>query len=565
VSQSAAVVPAHRRSVASFVPFLGWIRTYDTGKWLRPDLLAGVTVAAFSVPESMAYAGLAGLSPEHGLYASMIALLVYMFLGTSRQMSVGTTSALAIMVAGVLGGLALQPGEYLAAAQLTAVIAGGFAILAGVFKLGFIVNFISESVLKGFSAGAALYIASSQLSKLFGIEGVQGNFFTRVWDVIENIGDTNGWTLGLGIASLVALIALERFVPALPGSLIVVLASIGLMYVTDLQDRGVKVAGEFPSGLPGLGIVGLPNSHFTDIIGLAFGCFLLSYVEGIGVAKTFAAKHKQPVDANQELYANGVINIASGLAKGFPVGGSMSRSAVNEAGGAKTPLAGGVAALILAVVLLFLTGVFAKLPETTLAAVVLVAVRGLIDIPALRRIYRLNRGEFVAAMLTAGGVLTFGMLEGIVIGAGFSLLLLAYRASKPRVAILGRVPGTKNFDSIERHPEYETIPGTLIVRIHGPMFYANAAAIKDDIDEFVQAASPPVSRLVLDLDNVSGLDIAAMDMITDLRESAEQSGSTLQLVGATPSVRRLITQDGLGALLVRSDEPSSVDDALAAT
>lgn len=562
MSQIVAAENKAHRTLSSVVPFLSWIRTYDRGNWLRPDVLAGVTVAAFSVPESMAYAGLAGLSPEHGLYASMIALLVYMFFGTSRQMSVGTTSALAIMVAGTLGALSLKPDEYLAAAQLTAVVAGGLAILAGLFKLGFIVNFISESVLKGFSAGAALYIASSQLSKLFGIEGVQGNFFQRVWNVVKNISDTNYWTLGLGIASIVALIALERFVPALPGSLIVVLASIGLMYVTDLQDKGVKVAGEFPSGLPGLGITGLPSGHFSDIVGLAFGCFLLSYVEGIGVAKTFAARHKQPVDANQELYANGAINIASGLFKGFPVGGSMSRSAVNEAGGAKTPLAGGVAALILGVVLLFLTGVFAKLPEATLAAVVLVAVRSLIDIPALKRIYRLNRGEFAAAMLTGGGVLTFGMLEGIVIGAGFSLLLLAYRASKPRVDVLGRVPGTDVFASVVQHPDYETIPGTLIVRIDGGIFYANADAVKNRIEQLVATASPPVRRLVLDLDNVSGLDIAAMDMISELEETAEQNGATLELAGATASVRDLLTQDGLDPLLVRPTGPSTVDEAL---
>jgi SulP family sulfate permease len=565
MSQSPAIAQSHQRHISSVVPFLRWIRTYDRGAWLRPDLMAGITVAAFSVPESMAYAGLAGLSPEHGLYASMIALLVYMFFGTSRQMSVGTTSALAIMVAGTLGALALEPDEYLGAAQLTAIVAGGIAILAGVFKLGFIVNFISESVLKGFSAGAALYIASSQISKLFGIEGVQGNFFERVWNVIENIGETNGWTLALGVASIAALIALERFVPALPGSLLVVLASIALMYITDLQDKGVKVAGEFPSGLPGLGIGSLPSEHYSDIIGLAFGCFLLSYVEGIGVARTFAARHKQTLDANQELYANGAINIASGLAKGFPVGGSMSRSAVNDASGAKTPLAGGIAALLLAIVLLFLTGIFAKLPEATLAAVVLVAVRGLVDIPALKRIYRLSRGEFAAAMLTAAGVLTFGMLEGIVIGAGFSLLLLAYRGSKPRVDVLGRIPGRNDFASIARHPEYETFPGVLIVRVDGGIFYANADAVKERILELVAAADPPVTRLVVDLDNVGSLDIAAMDMLSDLHDTAEQNQYTLELVGATSRVRDLLKEDGLSSLLVLPTGPTSIDEALPAS
>ena len=561
MSQTTAV--AAHRGIASIVPFLGWIRSYDRRKLLRPDVLAGVTVAAFSVPESMAYAGLAGLSPEHGLYASMVALFIYMLFGTSGQLSVGTTSALAIMVAGTLGGLALADDEYLAAAQLTAVIAGGFAILAGVFKLGFIVNFISESVLKGFSAGAALFIGSSQLAKLFGIEGVQGNFFDRIWNVIEHLGDTNGWTLALGIASILALIALERFVPALPGSLIVVLASIGLMYLTDLQDKGVKVAGEFPSGLPSLGISNVPTDHISEIVGLAFGCFLLSYVEGIGVAKTFAARHAQRLDANQELYANGAINVVAGMAQGFPVGGSMSRSAVNEAGGAKTPLAGGVAAIIIAVVLLFLTGMFAKLPETTLAAVVLVAVRGLIDIPALKRIFRLSRSEFTASMLTAMGVLTFGMLEGIVIGAGFSLLFLAYRASRPRVDRLGQIPGTTEFGAVDGNVGVVTTPDTVIVRVDGGIFYANAEAVKDRIDDLAWHLEPPITRLILDLDNVPSLDLAAMDMIAKLRQTAEHHGARLVLVGATATVRDELKRDGLAALLLHHDGPSTIADALA--
>lgn len=562
VDEASAVDTTGKRSLATVLPFLIWIRTYDRGRWLRLDLMAGLTVAAFSVPESMAYAGLAGLSPEHGLYASMIALLVYMFFGTSNQMSVGTTSALAIMVAGTLGALALEPDEYLAAAQLTAVTAGLIAILAGLLKLGFVVNFISESVLKGFSAGAALYIASSQLPKLFGIEGVQGNFFERVRNVIENLDETNKWTLALGLVSIALLILFEKYLPALPGSLIVVLAAIGLMYVTDLQEKGVTVAGEIPSGLPSLGISGIPSDHFSDIFGLAIGCFLLSYVEGIGVAKTFAAKHKQRIDANQELYANGAINIAAGIAKGFPVGGSMSRSAVNEAGGAKTPLAGGFAAILLGVVLLFLTGVFAKLPEATLAAVVLVAVKGLLDIPALKRIYRLSRGEFAAAMLTAGGVLTFGMLEGIVIGAGFSLLLLAYRASKPRVDTLGRVPGTDVFSSLERHPSNESIPGTLIVRVDGGIFYANADAVKDNIDASIDAADPPIDRLVIDLDNVSSLDLAAIDMLGDLDDACGDRNIELMLVGATASVRDTLRADGLERLMVETPGHTTVDDAL---
>jgi anti-anti-sigma factor len=240
----------------------------------------------------------------------------------------------------------------------------------------------------------------------------------------------------------------------------------------------------------------------------------------------------------------------------------MSRSAVNEAGGAKTPLAGGVAAILLALVLLFLTGVFAKLPEATLAAVVLVAVKGLIDVPALKRIYTLSKGEFAAAMLTAGGVLTFGMLEGIIIGAGFSLLLLAYRASKPRVDTLGRVPGTDVFASVERHPTNETMPGTLIVRVDGGIFYANAEAVKDSIDELIDSADPPVERLVIDLDNVPDLDLAAVDMLTDLDKSSQEHGYTVSLAGATQHVRDTLRKDGLERLIPAQSGHTTVEDAL---
>ena len=553
--------PKHSR-ISSMVPFLGWIRTYDTGTLLRLDVVAGITVAAFSVPESMAYAGLAGLSPEHGLYASMAALFVYMLFGSSRQLSVGTTSALSIMIAGALGALALDPDQYLAAAQLTAVFAGVIALAAGLLKLGFIVNFISGSVLKGFSAGAAFFIGSSQIAKLFGIAGVQGNFFTRIENVLRNLDETNGWTLALGVVSIVLLLVLDRFLPSLPGSLIVVLLSIGLMSITDLQEKGVSVAGTIPAGLPSLGISNIPTDHLSDIAGLAFGCFLLSYISGIGAAKTFAAKHKQRVDANQELYANSAINIASGLAQGFPVGGSMSRSAVNDAGGAQTPLAGGIAAVILGLVLLFLTGLFAKLPETVLAAVVLVAVRGLVDIPALKRIYRLSTPEFAAAMLTALGVLTFGMLQGIIIGAGVSLLLLAYRASKPRIDTLGRMPGTDTFASIDRHPEFETIPGTLIVRVDGGIFYANTDAVTDRISELIASADPPVERIILDLDDVPGLDLAAIDMLSSIQSMATDAGYEFELAGATKEVRDVLRKDGLGDLLAEPTGPTTVEDAL---
>jgi high affinity sulfate transporter 1 len=535
--------------LSKVIPILGWIRTYDRSRLLRPDVLAGLTVAAFSVPESMAYAGLAGLTPEHGLYASMVALLVYAFFGTSRHMSVGTTSALAIMVAGTLGSIAFADADdYLAAAQLTAIFAGVIAVVAGVLRLGFVVNFISESVLTGFSVGAALFIASSQLSKLFGIEGVQGNFFERVWNVLKHLDETNGWTLTLGLVSIALLLVLERFFPRLPTSLFVVILAIAVMYVSDLEDKGVAVAGDIPGGLPLPDVPTVDPTLLPTLIGLAFGCFLLSYVEGISVARTFAARQHETVDANQELYANGAINLGSGIFQGFAVGGSMSRSAVNSEAGARTPLAGGFAAILLAIVLLFLTEPFGKLPEATLAAVVLVAIRSLIKIPALERLWRLSRVEFAAAALTMAGVLVFDLLQGILIGAVFSLLAVVWRVSRPHTAVLGRVAGTDQFGDVTRHPENEQIPGVLVVRVDDEIFYANVEAIKDDLLGQVEATQPPVQLVVLDLGNTPSLDLAGIEMIEEVSEELQQRGVSLRLADATGAVRDTLRKAGAGEL-----------------
>jgi sulfate permease, SulP family len=551
------------RDITSVLPFLKWGRTYDRGNWLRPDVLAGVTVAAFSIPESMAYAGLAGLSPENGLYASMIALFVYVFFGTSNYMSIGTTSALAIMVAGTLGGLAIaNPDDYLAAAQLTAIFAGGIAILAGILRLGFVVNFISESVLVGFSAGAALFIGSSQLSKLFGIEGVQGNFFQRTWNVIKNIGDTNGWTLALGLISIALLLIFEELWPRLPTSLFVVVLAIVLMYATNLEDKGVAVAGNIPAGLPAPRIPAVPSDILPALFGLAFGCFLLSYVEGISVARTFAVKHKDSVDANQELFANGAINLGAGIFRGFPVGGSMSRSAVNESAGSKTPLAGGFAGIILAVVLLVLTAPFEKLPEATLAAIVLVAIRSLVNIPAIERLWKLSRVEFAAAALTFGGVLIFDLLSGVLIGAAFSILVMIGRISRPHIATLGRVANTDQFADIARHPENEQLPGIRVIRVDDDIFYANTDAVKAALTEGLAEADPTVSLIVLDLASTPFLDLAGIDMLSEAGEDLEGRGTALWVAGATGEVRDALRKAGVGDKLGPLGQGQTVQEVI---
>lgn len=559
---AATTHPSLMDRIATVLPILTWARTYNKA-WLRPDLIAGLTVAAFAVPEDMAYASLAGLAPQHGLYASLVSLLVYAAVGTSRQLSYGVTSALSIMVAGSLGVMAFSdPNEYLAAAGFVALVSGAMGFVAWLFRLGFIANFVSESVLTGFSAGAALYIGSSQLAKLFGIEGVQGNFFVRVWNVLSNLGETNGWTLGLGLGCLAALLVLEERLPKLPGALLVVIVAIAILWTSDLEERGVEVAGSIPSGLPTPALPTVASGDIGPLVSLGFGVFLLSYVEGIGVAKTFAARYKEKIDPNQELFANGATNMAAGFMQGYSVGGSMSRSAVNDSAGAKTPAAGAFAAIILGVVLLFLTGPFSHLPETTLAAIVFVAVRRLIDVPAIRRLWRVSRGEFLAASATFMGVLLLGMLEGIIIGVLVSFLVLLKRVSMPHTSTLGLRPGTNDFVDTVRTPEAEVDPEVLVFRANAGWFYANAPLIKDDLMRDIDALETPPKLVVIDMATAPLVDLGAVETLGDIKEDLDDRGIDLRLAGVYGEVDTLITQAGVNQRLGEVVPNEGIDEAL---
>ena len=554
-----------KRTWSSMVPIGRWIRQYDRA-WLRPDVIAGVTLAAFTIPEAMAYAGLAGLPPQAGLYAALIAPIAYLIFGTSRQLSLGPTSALSIMVA---SGLAVftfaDPAQYAAAAAMTAMLVAIICFGAWLLRLGFLVNFISEAVLVGFSSGAALYIASTQLGKLFGIHGSSGEFFERIAYLLQHLNETNIPTLLLGLAGIVILLLMEEKLPRWPAALIVVLASIVLMSVTDLAARGVAITGAIPSGLPTPQIPKLFDLNMVRLLlPLAFSVFMLAYVEGMSMARSFADKHHYKIDADQELLSLGMSNLTVGVFQGFPIGGSMSRSAVADKSGAQSPLTGGVAALSIAVVLLFLTGLFTNLPETILAAVVIVAVKGLFKTKALKHLYRVNRVEFWIALVVLFGVLLFGMLEGVLIGVIASLLLLAYRAALPHTAVLGRIPGTTQFSDLERNPGNEQIPGVLVYRLDATLFYANAPVIREQLTHLVTALEPRPKLVVLDLASSPTIDLSVVDMLRDLHAELQANGSTLKLAEVSGPVRDLLKADGLAEIFGLSDDRQSVQQVIAA-
>jgi high affinity sulfate transporter 1 len=543
-------------------PVTQWSRSYNKN-WLRPDVIAGITVGAFTIPEAMAYVSLAGLPPEVGLYSAMIALLVYLIFGTSRQLSIGPTSTLSIMVGSTLGSLLIvNASQYAMMASLVAVAAGGLALLSWILRLGFIIKFISKTVLTGFLAGIALYVASGQLPKLFGIPSSSGNFFERIYYLLVHIDQTNLYTLAIGIGGILFLYLATKKFPKLPNTLILVIGSIILITITNLTSLGVKIVGSIPQGLPTLII---PDPNLIDVnvlLTLAITVFLVSYVEGILFAKEFAAKHRYKIDGNQELLALGASNMAVGLFQGLPIGGVLSRTAVNDESGAKTPLAGGISALIIMLVLIFFTGLFYNLPEAILAAIVLYVIKSLVDIPHFRQIYNFSRIEFTIALITLLSVLLFGTLYGIVIGVIFSIVGLIKNMYNPHIAILGRIPGTDQFLDIKRRPEAEIISHTLIIRVDGSQIFLNTDNVKNTILDLVDKEYKDTKLFILDFEATSFIDYTGMEMLEELNDELKRRGIKIKAANVYGPLRDSIKKTKLEKEIVDSTVCLTIEDCI---
>jgi len=550
------------KKIFSYIPVTQWARSYNRDL-LRPDLIAGITVGAFTIPEAIAFVSLAGLPPEVGLYSAMIGLMVYMILGSSRQLSIGPTSTLSILVGATLGSLMIvNAGQYAMIASLVAVVAGGLALLSWVFRLGFIVKFISKTVLTGFLAGIALFIASGQLPKLFGLPGSSGNFFDRMYYLVVHIDQTNLATLAIGIGGIIFLILATKKFPKLPNSLFLVLGSIVLITYTNLAFLGVDVVGSIPPGLPTLI---LPDPTLIDVntlLTLAATVFLVSYIEGFLFASEYAAKNKYKVDGNQELLALGVSNVAVGFFQGLPIGGALSRTALNDESGAKTPLAGGICGLIILLVLLFFTGLFYNLPEAILAAIVLFVIKALVDVPHFRTIYKFNKLEFTIAMVTLLSVLIFGALQGIVIGVVLSVVGLLKNMYNPHIAILGRIPGTDQFLDIKRRPESEIISHTLIVRVDGSQIFLNTDCIKNTIIDLVDNEYNDTKLFVLDFEASSFIDYTGIEMLQELYEELNRRGIKIKAANMYGPLRDFIRKTKLEDEIVDSEVCLSIEDCI---
>ena len=447
-----------------FFPPAQWLAEYRA-PWLRGDIVAGVTLAAYAIPVSLAYAGLAGLPPQVGIYGYLLGGLGYALLGSSRQLAIGPTSAISLMIAGTVGEMAGGDAQHYAQiASLAGFTVAALCLIAWLLRLSVLVKLISDSILVGFKAGAGLTIAMTQLPSLLGVAGGGHNFFERAVAARRATRSDTFLVLAIGVVAIMLLIFGERVLPGRPVALGVVALSIVAASVLGLPALGVPITGHIPAGLPSLEGPALRLRDVEGIVPLAAGCLLLSYIESVSAGRTFAAKHGYNLDPGQELLGIGVANLAAALGHGYPVAGGLSQSAVNDKAGARTPLALVFASITLALCLLFLTGFLENLPKAVLAAVVLIAISGLLDFPALLRMWRVSRVDFYAAAIALVAVLLLGILNGILLAAAASMLMLLARASRPHVAFLGRIPGTNSYSDLARHPNNETLPGVLAFR-----------------------------------------------------------------------------------------------------
>ncbi|MDP3850448.1 MAG: sulfate permease [Luteolibacter sp.] len=530
--------------IAGIIPALAWLRGYQRG-WLRPDIIAGITLAAYLMPAAIGDASLAGLPPEAGLYACLFSGFVFWIFTSSRQTTVTVTSAISLLVGTTLAPLAAgDPARYAAMASATAVIVALLALLARLFRAGAVVNFISEPVMTGFKIGVALYLASSQLPKLCGIKGGHGDFWEKSAGFIRHAGETNTPSLLLGGVALALLLLGKRFLPGKPVALVVVIAGLLIGANADLAASGVKLLGEVPQGLPAFRCGVLGRADLNTLLPLAMACFLLGAVETAAIGRMFARKHGYRMDSNQEFLALAGANLAAGLGQGFPTSGGMSQSLVNESSGARTPLSGFISSILILLVILFLSSLLRHLPQPVLAAIVLAAVTGLFNLSALREMWRFSRADFAVAVAAVCGVLFSGLLMGVLIGAVLSIALLLRRAMTPPATELGRVPGTDYFADRIRHPANERLPGAFIFRCNGGIFYFNAEHVHDRFFELLAARQDEVKLAVLFMGTVPMIDMAGVEFLTELHETLQKRGIELRLAETHSVVREALRRGG---------------------
>ncbi|GHB52680.1 SulP family inorganic anion transporter [Mongoliitalea lutea] len=491
-----------------YIPILEWLPNYKKTD-LQGDLSAGLTVGIMLIPQGMAYAMLAGLEPIHGLYAVTIPLLLYAIFGTSRQLAVGPVAMVSLLTAAGIASLnPSSPEQYLMLALSLAFLVGLIQFGMGALKLGFVVNFLSHPVINGFTSAAAIIIGLSQIKHLFRINLPNSEHVQEmIVAIYHNIGDIHWITFGIGVLGIIIIKYGKKIHPSFPAPLVAVIIGIGLVAGFDLTNQGVKIVGSVPSGLPSFSSPSFDLESLKTLFPIALTISLVGFAESFAVAKTIQAKHKNyQLNANQELIALGIANFGSAFFKGYPVTGGFSRTAVNNQAGAKTTMASIISAVLIVLTLLFFTGLFTNLPSAILAAVVLVAVSGLIDYKEPIHLWKKDKADFAMLMATFLITLTLGIETGIISGMVLSLLVVIYKATRPHMAKLAKVPGTTIYRNTSRFTNLKEREDILVLRIDGPIYFANVEYIKTKLDQWIQEKEGKLQLIVMNMESITHID-----------------------------------------------------------
>ena len=559
---SVATGDARPGRLARLLPAVDWLARYQRA-WLRADVLAALTVWALVVPQAIAYAQIARLPPQAGLFTAFAGLLAYALLGTSRQLVVSPTSSTAAISAALVGTVAAGDAARVGPLSATLAILVGVALLTlGVLHMGFVSRFIAAAVQAGFMFGLGLTIIVGQVPKLLGVPEGQGNFFTQLGHLLTHLGDANAWTVAIGLTSLAALLVLRRVAPGVPAALLVVVAGTALVGLLGLAGHGVDVIGSVDRAVPA---VTLPSVAWSELVALLPGALaiaVIGYAESATVAESLADEHRYTVRPDRELVAVGAANVLSGLVQGFITGGGASQTAAADRAGARTQLVSLIVSGLTVLTAVALLPLFRDLPQAVLGAIVISAVLAFLNVPALRRIARLRRDSFVLALLTLLGVLVLGVLAGLLLAVAMSILLLLSGLSRPGSSVLGRLPGSLAWVALDRDPRAQPLPGLLVLRLDAPLLSVNAKVLRDLVRARLGEADPPARIVLLDLTLSPDLDIGGVDVLVAIRGDLRERGVPLWLAGVRGATARMLARGGLVDDVGREHVYRTVEDSL---
>lgn len=537
------------RRIEKYVPGIGLIRNYNRD-WLKTDLVAGLTVFAILVPSCLAYGELAGFEPVIGLYAALVAMIAYALFGSSRQLIVGPDATIAILVAIIVAPLALgDPTRYAALAAALTILIGLICLFGGYFKFGFVADFLSKPILTGYIAATALIIIVSQLGKIFGIDIVSDDFFAQILELITKLDQTHLLTLAVGLVTILGIIVLRRYAPRVPAPLVAVIVAIIVSSLFNLEELGVAVVGQIPSGLPSLQIPQVSLADFRILLPAALALAVLIFADELLVARVFSRRNRYNLDPNQELTALGAANISCGFFQSFAIGASSSRTVVNDDMGGKSQMVGLIAAGLVVVFLLYLTSLLQNLPKVVLGAIIIVAAASLIDIREFRSLNLIRHSEFYLSVLTLFGVLVIGIVAGIAIAIAFSLAEFILRIYRPHTSVLGTGEGVDGYHMIAPGGYNQVSPGLIVYGFNAPLFFANAPYLLDQVRDLISTADPPVKCLLLDAEAIPDIDTTAADTLKELHQELQENGILLAIARANKPLRETMRLTGLENLI----------------